>query len=154
RIETLKNVPLKTADGATIRLEQVADVVEEPGQLELQREDLRQYVPVTGELEGGDLGSVIRDIKSKLANDPRFPSGVIEFGGLYKQQQESFHNLIIVMIMAIILIFTVLLLEFRSFLQPIAILAGALLALIGTIAALYITHTSENIISHLGAIIG
>ena len=154
KIEKLQNVPLKTPTGAVVRLSQVADVVEEPGQLELERDDLRQYVAVTGELENGDLGSVIADIKAKLANDTRFPAGAIEFGGLYQQQQESFHNLMIVMIMAVVLIFTVLVLEFRAFMEPIAIMAGALLALIGTIAALYITGTSENIISRLGAIIG
>jgi multidrug efflux pump subunit AcrB len=153
-VETLMNLPLKTAGGQTIRLSQVADVKIEPGQYELQRDDLRQYTSVTAELENGDLGSVIREIKSKLANDPRFPANAIEFGGLYQQQQESFHNLMIVMLMAVLLIFTVLLLEFRSFLEPIAIMAGALLALIGTIFALYITGTSENIISGLGAIIG
>ncbi len=154
RIETLKNIPLKTASGQTVRLSQVADVIEEPGTLELERDDLRQYVAVTGELENGDLGTVIQEIKAKLANDPRFPSGAIEFGGLYQQQQESFRNLLVVMIMAVLLIFTVLVLEFRSFLEPIAIMAGALLALIGTVTALYFTDTSENIISRLGAIIG
>ncbi|MGA2500748.1 MAG: efflux RND transporter permease subunit, partial [Tepidisphaeraceae bacterium] len=86
--------------------------------------------------------------------DERFPKGMLEFGGLYKQEVESFHNLLIVMIMAILLVFTVLLLEFRSFLQPLAIVAGSLLALLGTIFALGITGTSENIISRLGAIIG
>jgi multidrug efflux pump subunit AcrB len=60
----------------------------------------------------------------------------------------------LVLLMAILLIFTVLVLEFRSFLQPIAIVAGAILAMIGTVAALYVTGTSENIISMLGAIIG
>jgi multidrug efflux pump subunit AcrB len=154
RIETLQNVPLKTPDGQIVRLSQVADVIEEPGELELERQDLRQYVRVTGELEGGDLGSVIQDIQKKLANDPRFPATAIEYGGLYAQQQESFRNLLVVMIMAILLIFTVLVLEFRSFLQPIAIVAGALLALLGAVAALYLTSTSENIISRLGAIIG
>jgi multidrug efflux pump subunit AcrB len=145
---------LKTANGPTVRLSQVADVKEEPGQLELERDDLRQYVAVTGELENGDLGSVIQEIKAKLANDARFPAGTIEFGGLYQQQQESFRNLLVVMIMAVLLIFTVLVLEFRSFLEPIAIIAGALLALLGTVAALYFTGISENIISRLGAIIG
>jgi CzcA family heavy metal efflux pump len=154
RVETLSNVPIKTPGGPTVRLSQVADVKEEPGQLELEREDLRQYVHVTGELEGGDLGGVIAEIRKKLEHDNRFPPGTIEFGGLYKQQQESFRNLLVVMIMAILLIFTVLVLEFRSFLEPIAIVAGALLALLGTIAALYITGISENIISRLGAIIG
>jgi multidrug efflux pump subunit AcrB len=153
-IETLKNTPLRTPDGQIVRLSQVADVQIEPGQLELQRDDLRQYVAVTGELEGGDLGSVMRDIQAKLGKDSRFPPGTIEFGGLYAQQQESFKNLLMVMVMAILLIFTVLLLEFRSFLEPISIVAGALLALLGTIAALYLTGTSENIISRLGEIIG
>ena len=154
RIETLSNLPIKSPNGATVRLSQVADVKIEPGQVELNRDDLRQYVAVTGELENGDLGSVINDIKSKLGNDARFPPGTIEFGGLYQQQQESFHNLLIVMIMAIILVFTVLVFEFRTFLEPISIMMGALLALLGTIAALYFTGTSENIISRLGAIIG
>jgi multidrug efflux pump subunit AcrB len=56
--------------------------------------------------------------------------------------------------MSVLLIFTVLVLEFRSFAEPIAIIAGALLALLGTVAALYVTGISENIISRLGAIIG
>src|SRR4029078_7864353 len=92
-------------------------------------------------------------IRAKLANAPRFPPGTIEFGGLYAQEQESFRNLMVVLAMAILLIFTVLVWEFRSFLEPIAIMARAILALIGTVAALYVTGTSQNIISILGAII-
>lgn len=153
-IDTLRNLPLRTADNQNIRLGQVADVQEIPGQLELERENLRRYVSVTGELDGGDLGSVISEIRQKLAGDARFPPGTLEFGGLYKQQQESFRNLFVVMVAAILLIFTVLVIEFRAFLQPIAIIAGALLSLIGTIGALYLTGTSENIISRLGEIIG
>lgn len=154
RIAKLKNLSLKTPAGPLVRLSEIADVVEEPGQLELERDNLRQYVAVTGELENADLGSVISDIKKKLANDSRFPPGAIEFGGVYQQQQEAFHNLLVVMAMAVLLIITVLVLEFRTFLEPIAIIAGALLALLGTIAALYVTGTSENIVSRLGAIIG
>jgi CzcA family heavy metal efflux pump len=152
-VQTLLALPLRAADGSAIRLSQVADVVKEEGQLELEREDLRQYVRVTGNIQGADLGSVIQDIKEKFAKGAPLPLPV-EFGGLYKQQQESFHNLMIVMIGAVLLIFTVLVLEFRSFMEPIAIVAGAMLALLGTIAALYLTDTSENIISLLGAIIG
>ena len=60
----------------------------------------------------------------------------------------------IVLVMAILLVFTVLLLEFRSFLEPLAIVFGAVLALFGTVVALWITGTSLNIVSFLGAIIG
>jgi multidrug efflux pump subunit AcrB len=128
--------------------------VEIPGEVEIERENLRQFIGVHSETEGVDLGAVMDAIRSKIDNDPRFPAGMIEYGGQYQQQQEDFHNLTIVMIMAVLLIFTILLLEFRSFLEPLAIIIGALLALIGTIAALYCTGISENIISRLGAIIG
>ncbi len=73
---------------------------------------------------------------------------------LYKQERESAHHLTVVLVMAILLVFIVLVLEFRSFLQPLAIVAGAVLALLGTIIALQITGNSVNIISRLGAIIG
>jgi CzcA family heavy metal efflux pump len=154
RIATLQNLPLRTADGQMVLLSQVADVREDEGQLELEREDQRQYVAVIGELQKRDLGSAIAEIKAKLDKTIHLPPGSLEYGGLFQQQQESFHNLLVVMLMAILLVFTVLLLEFRSFLEPLAIMIGALLALIGCVGALWMTGTSENIISRLGAIIG
>ena len=82
-------------------------------------------------------------------------SGIIEFGGLYQQQQESFRNLVIVLLMAIFLVvFTVLLVEFRSFLEPLSIVFGAVLSMFGTVLALWLTGTSLNVVSFLGAIIG
>ncbi|WGS85051.1 efflux RND transporter permease subunit [Methylomonas sp. UP202] len=154
QIADLNELPLKAADGRTVKLSQVADVVTEPGQLELQREDLRQLVAVSARLENRDLGSAITEIKAKLQQDPTLPPGVVELGGLYQQQQESFQNLLIVLLASIFLVFTVLLIEFRSFHEPIAILFGSVLALCGTVLAWFITGTSVNIVSILGAIIG
>jgi multidrug efflux pump subunit AcrB len=129
-------------------------MVVEPGQIELRREDLRQLVGVTARLEGRDLGSAMTEIRTKLAEDKSLPPGSIEFGGLYQQQQESFRNLMFVLAMAIFLVFTVMLLEFRSFYEPLAIVFGAILALFGTVVALWLTGTTLNIVSFLGAIIG
>ena len=154
RLDTLRELPLRTADGALVKLSQVADIVEEPGQLELRREDLRQDVAVTARLEGRDLGSAMREIEAKLSQDQTLPPGTVEFGGLYQQQRESFRNLLLVLLMAIFLVFTVLLVEFRSFYEPMAIVFGAVLALFGTVLALWITGTSLNVVSFLGAIIG
>lgn len=154
QIADLKELPLRSLDGRTVKLSQVADIVAEPGQLELHREDLRQLVAVSARLENRDLGSAMADIKTKLAQDPSLPAGVLEFGGLFQQQQESFQNLLLVLLAAIFLVFTVLLIEFRSFLEPIAILFGSLLAMCGTLMAWFMTGTSVNIVSLLGAIIG
>jgi CzcA family heavy metal efflux pump len=154
RATTLRELPLRASDGSLITLSQVADVVHEPGQLELRREDLRQDIAVTARLENRDLGSAVREIEQRLGEDLHLPPGTIEFGGLYQQQQESFQNLLIVLAMAVLLVFIVLLVEFRSFLEPAAIVFGAIVALVGSIAALWITGTTLNIVSMLGAIIG
>lgn len=154
QVATLRELPMRTATGGLIKLSQVSDVVQEPGQLELRREDLRQDVAVTARLDGRDLGSAMAEIEQKLGNDKSVPAGTIEFGGLYQQQQESFRNLMIVLAMAILLVFTVLLIEFRSFYEPVAIVFGAIVALVGSVLGLWITGTTLNIVSMLGAIIG
>jgi len=154
RLASLGDLPLRASDGTLVKLSQVVDVVEEPGQLELRRDDLRQDVSVTARLEGRDLGSAMAEIQQTLSKDPSLPPGSIEYAGLYQQQQESFKNLVIVLLMAIFLVFTVLLLEFGSLYEPAAIVFGAVLAMFGTILALWITGTSLNVVSLLGAIIG
>ncbi len=154
QIADLRELLLRSLDGRTVKLSQVADVVTEPGQLELQREDLRQLVAISARLENRDLGSAISEIKAKLSQDQTLPPGVLEFGGLFQQQQESFYNLLEVLLASVFLVFTVLLIEFRSFYEPIAIVFGSLLAMFGTVLAWYLTGTSVNIVSLLGAIIG
>ncbi len=154
RLASLRDLPLRSVDGNLVKLSQVVDVVEEPGQLELRRDDLRQDVAVTARLEGRDMGSVMAEIRDTLSKDATIPPGSIVYGGTYQQQQESFRNLVIVLLMAIFLVFTVLLLEFGSFYEPVAIVFGAVLAMFGTILALWLTGTSLNVVSLLGAIIG
>jgi multidrug efflux pump subunit AcrB len=149
----LRDLPIRTPTGATVRLRQVVDVSETDSQLELRREDLRQDIAVTARLEGRDLGSAMAEIRKTLDADTSLPPGTIEYGGL-KQQQDSFRNLMVVLAMAIVLVFTVLLFEFRGFLEPVAIVLGATLAVFGSIAALWMTETSLNVVSFLGAIIG
>jgi multidrug efflux pump subunit AcrB len=154
RLAALENLPIRSPGGAWVLLSQVADVTEDPGQLELRRENLRQYVAVTGRLEGRDMGSAIEEIRQKVSQDAGIPAGMVEYGGLYHEQQESFRNLLVVLIMAILLVFTALLIEFGSFDASIAIVFGAILSLFGTVLALLVTGTSVNIISILGSIIG
>jgi CzcA family heavy metal efflux pump len=154
RIAALRELPLRAASGMVVRLAQVADPIEESSEVELVRDDLRQDIIVSARLEGRDLGSAMKEIQDRLSQDKWLPPGAVEYGGLYQQQQESFHNLVIVLLAAILLVFTVLLVEFRSFNEPVAIVFGAILAMFGTVAALWLTGITLNIVSFLGAIIG
>ncbi|HEY4302480.1 MAG TPA: efflux RND transporter permease subunit [Candidatus Didemnitutus sp.] len=150
----LRDWPIRTARGTTVRLGQVADLRELPSDVERNRDDLRQDVVVTARLEGRDLGGAMRQIRAALAMDQNLPVGSVQYGGLYEQQQQAFYNLLGVLLAAILLVFMVLLFEFRSLAAPIAIVFGAVLALFGTVVALWLTGVTLNIVSFLGAIIG
>ncbi len=154
RLDKLRQLPLRTPSGTVLRLEQVCDVSIQPSEVELVRDDLRQVIIVSGRLEGRDLGSAMKEIRDTLSHDNWLPPGSVGYGGLYEQQQESFRNLVVVLLAAILLVFTVLLIEFRSFNEPIAIVFGAILAMFGTVIALWITGITLNVVSFLGAIIG
>ena len=155
REETIRHLPIRSKTGSVMPLEEVADVRREAGQLEMHREDLRELVAVTARLSGVDLGSGMRMIQKTLEGKVELPPGTsLEYGGLYKQQQESFRNLTFVLVLAIVLVYAVLLVEFRSVLKPMAIMTGAVLSLVGVVAALWITGVSLNIVSFLGAIMG
>jgi len=151
----IRELPIRSPSGAMLTLADVSDTQHIPGILEMHRENLRQLVAVSARLSGLDLGRGIAAIKERLTQTVQLPPGAtIEYGGLYQQQQESFRNLAFVLVMAVFLVYAVLLVEFRSVLQPLAIVAGAILALFGVVAALRLTGTSFNIVSFLGAIIG
>jgi len=151
----IRALPMRSPNGGLLTMGGLTDVEHQPGLLEMHREDQRQLVAVSGRFAGRDLRSGIAAIKKKLADTINIPNGVaIEYGGLYKQQQESFDNLTRVLLMAILLVFTVLILEFRTIFHPIAIVIGSVLALFGVVGALWITGISLNIVSFLSAIIG
>jgi multidrug efflux pump subunit AcrB len=91
-------------------------------------------------LEGRDLGSGIADVQNAVAG-LNMPSSIrVEYGGQYEEQQRSFHDLILVLILAILLVFIVLLFEFGSFAAPIAVISSALLSTSGVFLALLITE--------------
>jgi multidrug efflux pump subunit AcrB len=153
-LETLKQLQIRsTAKNSLFRLEQVADIEYDKGQTEIAREGLRQMVAVTAQLSGSDLGSAIRAIQSKLAADVKLPPGMtVEYGGLYGEQQASFRELLIALGLAVALVFVTLLIEFRSFVHPTAIVIGATLALGGSLLALLVTGSTLNVVSLMGMI--
>lgn len=152
-LEKVRGLQVRSSTGALFRLDQVADVEYDKGQTEINRENLRQTIAVTGRLEGKDLGTAISEIKSVLTKEVKLPPGMtIEYGGLYQEQQSSFRELLIALALAVLLVFITLLIEFRSYSHPIAIVTGTVLALGGVLLALFITRKSLNVVSLMGMI--
>jgi len=141
-----------SSTGKTATLGSLASFHDEAGQTEIIREDLQRRVAVTGRFEGISLGEGIRLVQQAVA-DLHLPSSIrVVYGGTYEEQQKSFHDLLVVLALAVVLVFTVLLFEFRTFAAPAAILASALLSTCGVFFALLVTGTTFNISSFMGLI--
>jgi CzcA family heavy metal efflux pump len=151
-LETIGNTLLTSASGHTATLGSLAKISELPPQTEIRRENLLRDVTVTARIEGTDLGSAIQGVQKAVENLHLPPAIHVEYGGTYKEQQKSFRDFAFVLVLAIVLVFIVLLFEFRTFAAPIAILASALLSTSGVFIALLITHTTFNVSSFMGMI--
>jgi CzcA family heavy metal efflux pump len=151
-IEAMNNTLLTSSVGRTATLGSLATVTQLPGQTEIHRENLQRDLQVTARLEGVDLGSGIAKVKDAIAR-LNLPSSIrVEYGGLYAEQQQTFRDFVFVFIMAFVLVFAVLLLEFRSFSAPTAILSSALLSTAGVFFALLITGTTFSVSAFMGLI--
>src|SRR3989449_6229553 len=151
-LDRMSNTLLTSATGRTATLGSLATVSTDPGQTEIRRENLQRLLEVTGRFEGVDLGSGIASVK-KAVNDLHLPSSIrVEYGGTYAEQMKSFRDLLMVLALALVLLFAVLLFEFRTFSAPTAILASALLSTFGGLVALLVTRTTFNVASFMGII--
>jgi CzcA family heavy metal efflux pump len=151
-LDAMKNMLLVSSTGKTATLGSLATLTDLPGQTEVRRENLQRDAAVTARLEGVDLGSGVQAVMKTVAG-LHLPSSIrVVYGGTYQEQQKSFRDLALVLALAIVLVFIVLLFEFRSFSAPVAILASALLSTSGVVLGLLITRTTFNISSFMGLI--
>jgi len=150
--DAIRNTLLVSSTGKTASLGSLASVVDIPGQTEIRRENLLRDVTVTARLEGRDLGSGVAAVQKAVADLHMPPAIRIQYGGQYEEQQKSFRDLVMVLILAVLLVFIVLLFEFGSFAAPIAILSSALLSTSGVFLALLITGKTFNLSSFMGLI--
>lgn len=131
----------------------LATVSVKAGDAEIQRENLQSMGVVTGRLEGRDLGGVIKDIQQRVGSKITLTQGYhIEYGGAYAEQQQSFSELLIILITASLLVFGVILFLYREFKVALLILIVAVLGISGSYLALYLTHTPLNVGSYTGLI--
>jgi CzcA family heavy metal efflux pump len=152
-LEQIRNTLITSnATGKVATLGSLAVFENQAGQTEVRRENLQRVVAVTGRFEGVSLGKGIEAVQQAVAR-LNIPASIrVVYGGTYAEQQKSFRDLLFVLMLAVILVFTVLLFEFGGFAAPVAILASALLSTSGVFLALLITGKTFNISSFMGLI--
>jgi CzcA family heavy metal efflux pump len=140
-------------DGKLKPITDLATVTIKAGDAEVQRENLQSMGVVTGRLEGRDLGSVMKDIQDVVSSKIVLPQGYhITYGGAYADQQQSFSELLTILIIASLLVFGVILFLYRQFSVALLILVVAVLGISGSYLALWLTHTALNVGSYTGLI--
>ena len=140
-------------NGKRIPISTLAQIVVDSGQAEIQRENIQSQGVVTGRLENRDLGSVIKDIQREVSTKVILPQGYhIEYGGSYADQQQSFKELLMILISSSLLVFGVILFLFRDFKVALLIVLLAVMGISGSYIALFITHTPLNVGSYTGLI--
>lgn len=151
-LDQMSNTLLTSSTGRTATLGSLATLVTDPGETEIRRENLQRLVQVTARFEGLGLGKGMAGVQ-KAVSDLHLPRSIrVEYGGQYQEQQKSFGDLLMVLVLALLLLFIVLLFEFRTFSGPTAILASALLSTFGGLLALLVTRTTFNVASFMGMI--
>jgi multidrug efflux pump subunit AcrB len=151
-LDQIGNTLLTSSTGRTATLGSLAAITRDPGETEIRRENLQRTVQVTGRFEGIHLGSGMAAVQ-KAISEMHLPRSIrVEYGGQFQEQQKSFRELLMVLILALLLLFAVLLFEFRSFSAPAAILASALLSTFGGLLALLAAHKTFNVASFMGMI--
>ena len=123
------------------------------GEAQVERENLQTMGVVTARLEAGGLGSVMKTIQKEIGSKISLPPGYyIEYGGAYAEQQQSFKELLMILITSSLLVFAVILFLFRDFRIAFLILIVAVLGISGSYLGLYLTGTALNVGSYTGLI--
>jgi HAE1 family hydrophobic/amphiphilic exporter-1 len=147
------NLP-PAADGSTrtVRLNQVAQVSEGIGPNQINRRELSREVSFSGNAYGRASGDVSKEIQSIMAGI-QLPDGYrYQFGGSTKSMKESFAYAISALVMAIVFIYMILASQFKSFLQPLALMTALPLTLIGVVLALMLFQSTLSLFSIIGVI--
>lgn len=140
-------------DGKLRPLTDLATVTFHTGEAEISRENLQSMGIVTARLDNRDLGAVMQEISQQVGKEISLPQGYsIAYGGAYADQQQSFSELLMILVTASLLVFGVILFLYKDFIDALIILVVAVLGIAGSYLALYITHTPLNVGSYTGLI--
>jgi len=152
-VEDVKKLQIASPNGRLKPITELATVELSKGDAEIERENLQSMGVVSARLADRDLGSTMTDIKNKISSQVHLPQGYhIEYGGAYAQQQQSFTELLMILISSSLLVFGVILFLYKDVKIALSILIIAVLGISGSYLALFVTGTPLNVGSYTGLI--
>ncbi len=152
-VEAIRNLILQAPGGAWVQLGDVAQVEIESGPPQIRRDDVQRRVVIQTNVEGRDMGGLVAELQRRIDDEIDMPAGyTVVFGGQFENQQRAQARLMIVVPLSLGLIFLLLYFAFNSIGQAMLIMLNVPLALIGGIAALYISGQYLSVPGSIGFI--
>ena len=153
QLEQLGQLPIVTQRSDVIPLGSIAEIEAGAGPLSINREDQQRVMRVMAGIDGRPFGDVAAEVQAAL-NRVETPYGfTVEMGGELEEQREVFLDLIIGVLLAVFLVYTVMAVQFESLLQPLVIMTAVPFSLIGVFLTLALTGTTLNMTSFLGLVV-
>jgi hydrophobic/amphiphilic exporter-1 (mainly G- bacteria), HAE1 family len=135
-----------------VRLSQVADVRASTGPNQINRRDLTREVAISGNVSGRSSGEVSKDIKTAMDSIAMPPGYSYKFSGSTKDMAEAFGYAVSALVLAVVFIYMILASQFKSFLQPLALMTALPLTLIGVVLALMMFNSTLSLFSVIGVV--
>ncbi|MDE5743922.1 MAG: efflux RND transporter permease subunit, partial [Bacteroidales bacterium] len=154
KIESLEDISLQAPDGAIIKLDEIGDVREYWGPPNIERKRRERVVKVDVTPVGVSLGQLAAGLKSAIDAEVDVPGDImIVYAGAFEDQQETFGNMVVLLLLIVMLVFVVMASQFESFSKPFIIMMAIPFSFTGVVLALLMTGTTLNMIAALGAIL-
>ncbi len=151
-VERILALPIPSVTGQMVRLSSVASIELGTGPTAIRRRDQQRIIRVQGRILDRPLGEVAADVRVALDDLDVPPTVKVDFGGDVQQQQESFADLGLLLLLSIALVYMVMASQFESFLDPFVVMFSIPFAFVGVVWAFLISNTTLSMTSFLGVI--
>lgn len=151
-LDDILDQTLATPSGEQVAMRNLVTTVPGQGPAVINRKDQQRTITVEANVSGRDLGSVARDVQDRLATIPARTGYEMLVTGAYEEQQESFRELIISFLLALVLVYMVLASQYESLRDPLVVMFSVPVAAIGVLVTLFLTGSTFNVQSAIGCI--
>jgi HAE1 family hydrophobic/amphiphilic exporter-1 len=152
KMEEILDLPIRNVEGIPVMIRNVVTLLPRTGPVAIERKNQERILYIYAQIRDRDMGSVISDIRERITLLP-LPEGFsVLFGGDYAEQRRAFRELALSVILALILVYMVMASLYESLRYPLVVMFSVPFATIGIILMLFLTGTTFNIQSGIGAL--
>lgn len=151
-LDEILDLTLTSASGEQVAMRNLVSTEAGQGPILIERKDQQRVVTVNANVSGRDLGSVAADVQDRLNGIARPVGYDLLMAGNFEEQQKAFHELVVSLLLALVLVYMVMACQYESLINPLVVMFSVPLAAVGVLITLFLTHTTLNLQSYIGCI--